>query len=39
VLNAIAGRVPWLVGGASDLAPSTKTLLKTPGMTSFEAGA
>ncbi|MGE3536320.1 MAG: transketolase [Candidatus Tectimicrobiota bacterium] len=27
VLNAIAQRVPWLVGGAADLAPSTKTRL------------
>ena len=37
VLNAVAGRVPWLIGGASDLAPSTKTLLK--GMPSFEPGS
>jgi transketolase len=27
VLNAVARAVPWLIGGASDLAPSTKTLL------------
>ena len=27
VLNAVAGRVPWLIGGAADLAPSTKTRL------------
>ena len=27
VLNAIAGNVPWLIGGAADLAPSTKTRL------------
>jgi transketolase len=27
VLNAIAPRVPWLLGGAADLAPSTKTKL------------
>lgn len=27
VLNAVAARVPWLIGGASDLAPSTKTTL------------
>jgi transketolase len=27
VLNAIAARVPWLLGGAADLAPSTKTWL------------
>jgi transketolase len=25
VLNAIAGPVPWLIGGPADLAPSTKT--------------
>jgi transketolase len=28
VLNAIARRHPWLLGGAADLAPSTKTNLK-----------
>ena len=28
VLNAIAPRCPWLLGGAGDLAPSTKTLIK-----------
>ena len=27
VLNAIAKRYPWLIGGAADLAPSTKTRL------------
>jgi transketolase len=27
VLNAIAKKVPWLLGGSADLAPSTKTLL------------
>jgi len=27
VLNAIARNVPWLIGGAGDLAPSTKTRL------------
>ncbi|MEU0498996.1 transketolase [Mycobacterium sp. NPDC006124] len=27
VLNAVAAAVPWLMGGASDLAPSTKTAL------------
>ena len=27
VLNAIAKRLPWLIGGAGDLAPSTKTRL------------
>lgn len=28
VLNAIAPRIPELIGGAADLAPSTKTLIK-----------
>ena len=36
VLNAIAPRIPWLLGGAADLAPSTKTLLA--GERSFEDG-
>jgi len=27
VLNAIAGQVPWLLGGSADLTPSTKTYL------------
>ncbi|HYI74529.1 MAG TPA: transketolase, partial [Gaiellaceae bacterium] len=27
VLNAVAEKVPWLVGGAADLSPSTKTRL------------
>jgi transketolase len=31
VLNAIAARYPWLVGGAADLAPSTKTRLTFEG--------
>src|SRR5207248_518781 len=35
VLNAIAKRVPWLMGGAADLAPSTKTLISGEG--DFEA--
>lgn len=30
VLNAIAKRVPWLIGGSADLAPSTMTLLTFP---------
>jgi len=34
VLNAVAKNVPWLIGGAADLAPSTKTLIKDGG--SFE---
>jgi transketolase len=36
VLNAVAKRVPWLIGGASDLAPSTKTRLTFPGAGDFE---
>ena len=36
VLNALAKRVPWLLGGAADLAPSTKTLLTFDGAGHFE---
>jgi transketolase len=36
VLNAIAPRVPWLIGGAADLAPSTKTRLTFEGAGDFE---
>ena len=36
VLNAIAPRLPWLVGGAADLAPSTKTRLTFEGAGDFE---
>ncbi len=36
VLNAVAGRVPWLLGGAADLAPSTKTRLTFDGAGDFE---
>jgi len=32
VLNAVAGAIPWLVGGAADLAASTKTTLTAEGM-------
>ena len=35
VLNAVAQRVPWLVGGSADLAPSTKTKLEFAGAGSF----
>ena len=38
VENAIAKNVPWLLGGAADLAPSTKTLLTFEGMSDFRAG-
>jgi transketolase len=37
VLNAVAKRVPWLIGGAADLAPSTKSNLTFEGAGSFEA--
>jgi transketolase len=37
VLNAIAPHVPWLLGGAADLAPSTKSNLTFAGADSFEA--
>ncbi|WP_425228327.1 transketolase [Sphingomonas sp.] len=37
VLNAIAAKVPWLIGGSADLAPSTKTDIK--GKPSFEPGS
>lgn len=38
VLNAVAKGVPWLVGGAADLAPSTKTRLTDDAAGDFEAG-
>ena len=31
VLNSFAARMPWLIGGSADLAPSTDTLLKESG--------
>ena len=31
VLNAVAGKVPWLLGGSADLTPSTKTRLSFTG--------
>jgi transketolase len=37
VLNAVAKRIPWLIGGAADLAPSTKSNLTFEGAGSFEA--
>ena len=36
VLNAIAPNLPWLIGGAADLSPSTKTNLTFQGAGSFE---
>jgi transketolase len=37
VLNAIGPHVPWLIGGAADLAPSTKSNMTFQGAGSFEA--
>ncbi len=37
VLNQVAQGVPWLIGGASDLGPSTKTLLTFDGAGHFSA--
>ncbi len=31
ILNAVAPKIPWLTGGAADLAPSTKTVIKSSG--------
>ncbi|KAB0679755.1 transketolase [Aureimonas leprariae] len=36
VMNAIGAKVPYLVGGSADLAPSTKTLMTWEGAGSFE---
>ena len=36
VLNAIAGKIPWLIGGSADLMPSTKT--KINDSSSFAKG-
>jgi len=36
VLNVIAERVPWLIGGAGDLAPSTKTNFTFDGAGTLE---
>ncbi|MBZ5498813.1 MAG: transketolase [Acidobacteriia bacterium] len=37
ILNAFSDRLPWLIGGSGDLAPSTKTLMKNTSY--FEKGA
>jgi transketolase len=39
VLNAIARNHPWLLGGAADLSPSTKTRLTFDSAGEFEAGS
>ena len=38
VLNAIAKHVPWLIGGAADLAPSTKSNLTFDGRRLVRGG-
>jgi transketolase len=38
VLNALAKNIPWLMGGAADLYPSTKTRLTFEGVGDFQAG-
>jgi transketolase len=37
-LNVLAQNIPWLIGGAADLWPSTKTRLTFDGAGDFEAG-
>jgi transketolase len=37
VMNAVARRVPWLLGGSADLAPSNKTVLEGAGDWSSSA--
>ncbi len=37
VINAVAKNYPWMIGGAADLSPSTKTNLTFEGAGSFEA--
>jgi transketolase len=39
VENALAKRIPWIIGGAADLAPSTKTRLTFDGAGDFEAAS
>jgi len=39
VLNAVAKKVPWLVGGSADLAPSTKTRLTFDAAGDFTAAS
>jgi transketolase len=38
VLNALAENIPWLIGGAADLATSNKTTLKFDGAGDFKPG-
>ena len=38
MLNALAAKVPWLIGGSADLAPSTKSRITAEGAGDFQAG-
>ncbi len=38
VLNAVAEKIPWMVGGSADLAPSNKSNLTFDGAGEFQAG-
>ena len=38
VLNAVAARIPWFLGGSADLAPSTKTMISGDEGGDFLAG-
>ena len=38
VLNAMAEQIPWIVGGAADLTPSTKTRLTFASASDFQSG-
>jgi transketolase len=38
VLNVLAQNIPWLLGGAADLGPSTRTILKYKDAGDFQAG-
>ena len=37
--NAVAQKIPWLVGGSADLSPSTKTRLTFEGAGDFQSGS
>jgi len=38
VLNVLAQRIPWFLGGSADLGPSNKTILTYEGAGDFQAG-
>src|SRR4029077_18844416 len=38
VLNAMAEQIPWIVGGAADLTPSTRTRLTFASAGDFQSG-